>query len=246
MENRQINYDAIAATYAQTRAAAPWVVDFLQQHITRLPAGATVMELGCGTGNHIRALAERLPHYHYAGFDQSAAMLAQARARTNAVQFSQGDAQEQWPYADHAVDLVYNVDVIHYIQDLNTFFSEAKRVLKPGGSLLIVTDSTEDLHNRSLTRFFPEILEYELARYPAAQALHEAAQHAGLHYLGSEAVQGTRPIDDAYIANLAAKCSSALRLISAEAHQAGLERVRQAQQQGQPWHSHYTIHDYTN
>jgi hypothetical protein len=118
--------------------------------------------------------------------------------------------------------------------------------LKPGSRLLLVTDSEDDLHNRSLTRFFPESLAHELARYPKAEDLHSAALGAGLAYGDARAIQGTRAIDNEYIARLALKCSSALRLISDEAHQRGLERVRRAQAAGQLWHSLYTIYCYTH
>jgi SAM-dependent methyltransferase len=246
MQEQPINYDAIAATYAQTRSAVPWVVDVLQKHITALPTGSVIIELGCGTGNHSRALAAALPQHHYAGFDQSLEMLKAARALTDKVIFALGDAQWRWPYVDAYADLIFNVDVIHYIKNLPIFFHEAARVLKPGRSLLIATDSEDDLHHRSLTYFFPESLSYELARYPKAAELYDAAISAGLSYHGAETIQGTRELDDDYIARLAAKCSSALRLISDEAHKRGLERVRQAQAQGQLWRSLYTIYHYTN
>lgn len=244
MEN-QINYDAIATTYAQTRSAVPWVVEILKKYMGELTPGSVIIELGCGTGNHVRALAEALPQHHYAGFDQSIEMLKQARALTEQVIFAQGDAQWRWPYSNAYADLVFNVDVIHYIENLSIFFGEAKRVLKPGGTLLIATDSEEDLHNRSLTHFFPESLAYELERYPKAAALYDAAVGAGLRVLGPETIQGTRAIDDDYIARLAVKCSSTLRLISDEAHRRGLERVRHAQAQGALWRSLYTIYQYT-
>lgn len=244
MESK-IDYNQIATTYAQTRNAVPWVVDVLKKHIAGLPNGSVIIELGCGTGNHIRALAEALPQHYYAGFDQSIEMLKQARTLTDQVIFSLGDAQQRWPYVDGYADLVFNVDVIHYITDLSIFFGEARRVLKKGGTLLIATDSEEDLQSRSLTYFFPESLAHELARYPKAAALYDAAIGARLRVLGAETIQGTRKIDDAYIASLAIKCSSALRLISDAAHQRGLERVRQAQAQGQSWLSLYTIHQYT-
>ncbi|MBX3015953.1 MAG: methyltransferase domain-containing protein [Caldilineaceae bacterium] len=245
MEN-SINYDTIAPTYAQTRQAVPWVVAVLQKYMTALPNGSVVIELGCGTGNHSRALAETMPQHYYAGFDQSIEMLKQARAQSTEVIFSQGDAQRHWPYANGYADLVFNIDVIHYIQNLTIFFREAQRVLKRGGSLLIATDSDEDLQNRSLTTFFPESLAYELARYPKPAALYDAAIGAGLRYHGAETIQGTRTIDDDYLARLTSKCSSALRLISDSAHQRGLERVRQAQARGELWYSLYTVYRYTN
>lgn len=48
-----INYDVIAPVSAQTRAAAPHVVAVRQQWIAQLPAGATIVELGGSTGNHL-------------------------------------------------------------------------------------------------------------------------------------------------------------------------------------------------
>ncbi|MEZ4680044.1 MAG: class I SAM-dependent methyltransferase [Caldilineaceae bacterium] len=239
-----INYDEIAGVYAQTRAAAPVVVEALAQQIADFAADAVVVELGCGTGNHSRALAARFPQYQYEGFDQSSAMLHEAQRIPSKVSFRKGDAERHWPYADSYADLVFNVDVIHYIKDLPAFFQEARRVLKTGGTLVIATDSDADLRNRSLTQFFPEILAEELARYPAATALHAAAAAAGLFYEGAESLNGTRPITDEDIANLAVKCSSALRLITLEAHLSGLERVRAAQREGVPWRSCYTLYQY--
>lgn len=242
---QKIDYNQIAGTYAQTRAAAPWIVETLARHIRTRPTGALILEVGCGTGNHSRALAEELPHYQFAGFDQSTAMLQEAQAIPSSVTFQQGDAERAWPHADRSVDLIFCVDVIHYIRNLEAFFQEAQRVLKDNGRLLIATDSEADLRNRSLTRFFPEILEHELARYPTPNALEEAATVAGLIQQGADPVAGTHPITDAHVANLAAKCSSALRLISSEAHAAGVARVRQAQAAGVAWHSLYTIYQYT-
>lgn len=239
-----IDYNQIAGTYAQTRSASPWIVETLAGALEQFAAGAIVIELGCGTGNHIRALAARLPQYQYEGFDQSHAMLREAQLQASKVIFRQGDAQLYWPYSDHYADLVFNVDVIHYIQNLPQFFREAGRVLKPGGTMLIATDSEADLRNRSLTLFFPEVLEHELARYPAPQRLHEAATSAGLAVLKPLHVAGAHAITDEQITNLAAKSSSALRLISAEALATGLQRVQQAQQEGIQWQSLYTIYRY--
>lgn len=244
MRTQKIDYNQIAATYAQTRAAAPHVVAVLEEQVANLPPGATVVELGCGTGNHIRALAATRPDYHYLGFDQSTEMLKVATTLAPTITFLHGDAQVRWPLADRSAALVFNVDVIHYIKDLPTFFGEAQRVLQPNGVLLIATDSVADLHNRSLTVFFPEILAHELARYPQEATLYTAALAAGLRSEPAIQVERLSPIIPADIDKLAAKSSSALRLISKEAHQRGLARVRQAQAQGESWRSLYTIHHF--
>jgi len=65
------DYDAFAPTYAWTRSAAPWVVAPLAQVLTGLAPHAVVIDIGCGTGNYIRALAEGRVDIVYAGFDIS-------------------------------------------------------------------------------------------------------------------------------------------------------------------------------
>lgn len=244
MMTPKIDYNQIAATYAQTRTAAPHVIAVLAEQVAQLPPGAMVVELGCGTGNHIRALAATRPDYHYLGFDQSTEMLKVATSLAPAVTFLQGDAQVRWPLADQSVALVFNVDVIHYIKDLPTFFAEAQRVLQPNGALLIATDSAADLRNRSLTLFFPEILEHEVARYPQEAILYAVALAAGLRSEPAIQIERLSAISTADIDKLAAKSSSALRLIPEDAHQRGLKRVRQAQAQGESWRSCYTIHHF--
>ena len=52
---------------------------------------------------------------------------------------------------------------------------------------------------------------------------------------------GKVPLTDAFVDRLAAKCSSAIRLLTAEQYEAGMDRVRRAQTQGEQWLSCYTI-----
>ena len=56
--------------------------------------------------------------------------------------------------------------------------------------------------------------------------------------------EGNIALDDYFIAKLEQKCSSSMRLISPEAHQAGMGRVRAAQKAGEMWHSLHTCLTY--
>src|SRR5262249_2542942 len=63
---------------------------------TAYPAGAIVLEAGCGVGAQTVALAARSPHAHFTSIDRSAAFIAQARAAVAAaglanVVFQQAD-----------------------------------------------------------------------------------------------------------------------------------------------------------
>jgi SAM-dependent methyltransferase len=239
-----MDYDGYAKTYASTRWAVPWITVVLGRQVERLASQATIVEIGCGTGNYVIALSSMFAECKWKGFDLSHEMLAIARSRSNRVEFVTGDADAHFPYTADEADLAYLVDVIHHLRNFESFFSECARILKPSGVLAIVTDSEANIRSRSLTRFFPEILEIELARYPKIDDLSAAAGRAGFALLRQEPAEGDITFDDAFIAKLEQKCSSAMRMISPEAHKAGMARVRAAQRAGEMWHSLYTCLTY--
>ena len=160
------DHDGYAPMYAWARWAVPWVLHPLVQSADALPAGAAVLEIECGTGNYICALLDSRRDLAYFGFDISEPMLHEARSRGSPVAFVPGDAGKRFPFPDQTFRLAFAVDVIHHIYDLSRFFDEANRILVPGGQLVIVTDAECTLKRRSLTRFFPETLPIDLARYP--------------------------------------------------------------------------------
>ncbi len=238
---QNLNYNKYAQKYAHTRWAVPWIAYPLISQARHLPPNAVIVEIGCGTGNYIIALSKYLPQFHYKAFDISEKMLDIARSTSNSIEFCIGDAESRFPYGDKEADLAFAVDVIHHIVSHDVFFQEAFRVLKPGGNLLIITDSEEDIQQRSLTRFFPDILKHELDRYPKIEVLHHNAISAGLAFHSSKKAEGYIDLDDDFISKLKDKCASALHIISEKAHEEGLNRVMTAQKMGEKWHSCYTI-----
>jgi SAM-dependent methyltransferase len=238
------DYDAYAPTYAWTRWAVPWVVAPLARTLDRLPPGAAVLDIGCGTGNYVHALVERRSDVSYVGFDISKPMVREATTRRSRARFVVGDASRAFPFRDRVFGLTFAVDVIHHIEGLARFFSEAARVLMTGGRLVLVTDSEDTLHQRSLTHFFPEILSIELQRIPPLPTLHEHAGATGLRLLEEERAEGRIPLSDEFLRKLTAKCSSAMRLLAPSDHTAGLVRVRAAQARGESWLSCYTVLHY--
>src|SRR6185295_685870 len=103
------DYDQYAPTYAWARSAVPWIVDPLGRLTDTLPPGATVLEIGCGTGNYIHALAARRPDLTYFGFDLSEPMLREARRRPSPVRFLSGDAAKAFPCGDGSCGLAFAV-----------------------------------------------------------------------------------------------------------------------------------------
>jgi ubiquinone/menaquinone biosynthesis C-methylase UbiE len=102
-------------------------------------AGKTVLEVGSGRGGGARHIAASMKPAFYTGMDlaQSAVDLANKLNHLPNLKFIQGSA-EAIPFDDNSVDVVINVESCHAYGSVDKFLSEVKRVLKPGGYLLLV------------------------------------------------------------------------------------------------------------
>ncbi len=101
--------------------------------------GKTVLEVGSGRGGGAHYLAQAMKPHDYIGMDlaQSAVELANKQYQLPNLKFIQGSA-EKIPLEDQSVDVVINVESCHAYGSVDQFLSEVKRVLKPGGHLLLV------------------------------------------------------------------------------------------------------------
>jgi SAM-dependent methyltransferase len=109
----------------------------------RLAPGERVLDAGCGTGALLRALLERQPSAVVTGLDASDAMLARARAVVPArVPLLAGDVAAL-PFADGCFELVVSSSSFHYWEDKPAALAELRRVLVPGGRL-VLTDWCDD------------------------------------------------------------------------------------------------------
>ena len=96
-----------------------------------------VLDEGCGTGAVLALLSERYPEKHYTGIDLSPEMIAVASDKKMPnVTFVCGDC-ETLPFAAESFDVITcSMSFHHYPHPLD-FFKSCKRVLRPGGRLII-------------------------------------------------------------------------------------------------------------
>jgi SAM-dependent methyltransferase len=101
--------------------------------------GKTVLEIGSGRGGGAKHIASFFEPASYTGLDlaQNAVDLANQIHKLPNLKFVQGSA-EALPFDDHSFDVVVNVESCHAYGSVDKFLSEVKRVLKPGGHLLLV------------------------------------------------------------------------------------------------------------
>ncbi len=109
-----------------------------------------VAEIACGTGPGI-GLLNRISKTFEAA-DYSGPMLEKARAHYgDRIKLAQIDAQDM-PYEDASKDVLIILEAIYYLQDLKKFIDECRRVLRPGGTLLLAT-ANKDLPDFSPSPF---------------------------------------------------------------------------------------------
>jgi ubiquinone/menaquinone biosynthesis C-methylase UbiE len=101
--------------------------------------GKDVLEVGSGRGGGANHVASKFKPASYVGMDlaQSAVDLANSIHNQSNLKFIQGSA-ESIPLSNASIDVVLNVESCHSYGSVPKFLSEVKRVLKPGGYLLLV------------------------------------------------------------------------------------------------------------
>jgi len=102
--------------------------------LVKIRDGLRVVDLGCGTGELSRRLAESLPGSEVVGIDSSEQMLNRAdQQSTGCVRFEHGSietAEGQW-------DLVFSHAAIHWVDDHRSLIPRLLYLVRPGGQLAV-------------------------------------------------------------------------------------------------------------
>lgn len=131
-------YESIWAQLPDEDAGQPW-----QWHRRRellraaVRPGMRVLDLGCGSG-HFAAAATGFGAAVTA-VDISELAVERARRRAPAAHFGVVEEDGTLPLAHGTVDLVWCSEVIEHVVDVATLLLETRRVLAPGGRLLLTT-----------------------------------------------------------------------------------------------------------
>ncbi len=145
------SYDAVAAQYDRVFADIRVRGDEWRWLDARVPAGARVLDVGCGNGALLTLLAPRIASG--VGVDASAGMISRARERAagrDNLRFEVIDGPAL-PLPDASVDLVISLLSFRYL-DWDPIMREFARVLAPGGRLLVVDMVAAPLAVRELPR----------------------------------------------------------------------------------------------
>jgi ubiquinone/menaquinone biosynthesis C-methylase UbiE len=221
----KVNYNEICKIYDSVREGDIITVNRIIEE-GKIDSNSKILEIGCGTGNYTVLVSERTNAKVY-GLDQSEGMLKKAKSKNCNINFMKGNAVYLDSFEEEKFDLVYMIDVIHHIKDINTMFKNIFRILKNNGSVFIFTDTHEHIRNRLTTKYFPETLEEELKRYQSTEEIISAMQQNSFMDIKSDTV--ILPDDKNYgqkLINIAEKKGySMFNLISQDAIDTGIQRI---------------------
>ncbi len=195
------------------------------------PGTPAVLEVGCGTGHWLREVAGRATLV--AGVDRSARMLERARAAAPAARIVQA-AAEQLPWRDESFDRVFCVNALHHFADRQSFFVEARRILKPGGGLMTVGKDPHAARDEWwVYDYFEETRAIDLERFAPVRTLRGELTLAGFAWTESfeaDRIEVVRSAADAFADGVIDRAfTSQLTVLSDAEFTRGIDRIRSAE-----------------
>jgi SAM-dependent methyltransferase len=189
----------------------------------RIAKNSAVLDLGCGTGRFTLRIRTAKPSM-LVGLEPSIEMLKQAALKDEPkrILWVQGDGQHL-PFRGGFLDCVYMTAVIHHIENKRMALLEIRRVLKEGGSCVIMTFSHTGI-KKHVTHFFPGVTAIDLKRIPSVPSLKNMMMAVGFRDINYHVIkqdEGYTSVDE-YLKRVRRKYFSTLTLLNEKAFQRGL------------------------
>jgi SAM-dependent methyltransferase len=115
--------------------------DHLRAFVRTLGRAARALDVGCGDGR----LTAELDAAELTAADVSRVALERARQRLPGARIAELEPDAPLPFEDGAFDLVLCAETIEHVRDVQLLLSEARRVLRPGGTLALTTPAVRPL-----------------------------------------------------------------------------------------------------
>lgn len=114
--------------------------------LARTGPHSRLLDIGCWDGKQTKRWAQAAKATEIFGIEPVSS--AAEQALKNGIQVSKLLADSgKWPYKDDFFDCIISNQVVEHLTDLDHFFSESSRVLKPGGHLITSTNNLSSWHN---------------------------------------------------------------------------------------------------
>ncbi len=174
--NNQFSNDEFARRYAEKhqKMAQNFGTEYTRKLSARGFSEGRILDVGCGFGGTLIALAQSFPGAECVGIDTSDVLLelarrtAEAKGLAQKVRFENGDAQAI-PYPDDSFDVVLSTNVLHHVKEPLKMLGEIERVLAPEGILYIA-----DIRRSWLAGLFDKAFREAMTYYEVLALLQQA------------------------------------------------------------------------
>lgn len=211
------DYNSTSGSYDNTRVpiGIPMILDYLASTPTTL-SEQTILDAGCGTGTCLSELVGRVGKLHGRELNTGMQQVAKDRFADNPdVQIEQGSITEL-PFVDETFDGIVCNQVLHHLDpgesndsdaegfpNVRSFFTEAFRVLRPNG-ILVINTSSHQQHRDGFwwAALIPAAIDQMVPRFPSINRLSSIFERTG--FVGfetavpfAEVLQGKQYLDPA-------------------------------------------------
>jgi ubiquinone/menaquinone biosynthesis C-methylase UbiE len=131
--NVQQAYDAWSASYDAVENKTRDLEARALRETVKPDAPLDILEIGCGTGKNTEYLLTKAKELIGADFSTEMLALAKAKIAAENVEFRHLDLRERWEFPENSFDLITCSLALEHIENIDFVFSEAGRVLRPGG-----------------------------------------------------------------------------------------------------------------
>ena len=139
-------FDSVSSTMPMIRNAVQAYGEIaLLGRLVHIAPGSRMLEVGCGVGNALPALARAFRPDHLVGMDRDAGAVAQARADVRVRQSADVIVAEleSLPFPDGSFDVVVDFGTCYHVADPTAALRQITRVLRPGGLFLHETRAAQ-------------------------------------------------------------------------------------------------------
>ncbi len=119
--------------------------DEIIQELNRLPELGELVELGCGTGTFTDTIVPKTKNMFATDLSDSLLAVARTRFGDHPKVTIQKENCMATSFSSEAIDSVFMANLIHVIESPSTLLEECHRILRKGGTLVIVTFTDKDM-----------------------------------------------------------------------------------------------------